>query len=324
MNFGPLLDSMREKSILVVGDVMLDEYIFGKATRISPEAPVMVMRQERTSRLPGGAANVAKNVLAFGAKTHLIGWVGEDDTADLLEAALDDEAIPHSLLRDPSRTTTRKTRIVADHRHQVLRIDHEVMSASSEEREQALIEHVTRELASHDALLLSDYLKGCISERVARALHQAAKQSWKPLIVNPKPASVGFYRGATVISLNRSEAAEAWGSPVDPDNAAEAAVALREAHRAECVIVTLGEAGMVVAGPEVFRVAAPRVEVSDPAGAGDTVIATVALGVSALGFDRAVFELAAEAAASVVRHVGVATVTREDLDRLAGPASGNI
>jgi D-beta-D-heptose 7-phosphate kinase/D-beta-D-heptose 1-phosphate adenosyltransferase len=311
---------MAEKSILVVGDVMLDEYIFGKATRISPEAPVMVVRQERTARLPGGAANVARNVLAFGAKTHLIGLVGADEAAELLETALGEQAIPNSLLRDPDRTTTRKTRVVADHRHQVLRIDHEVESALTEEREQALIDHVVEELGHHDALILSDYRKGCLTERVARALHQAAKQTWKPLIVNPKPASLSFYRGATVISLNRGEASEAWGQPVDAMNAAEAASDLRGANRAEAVVVTLGEAGMVVAGPQTFAVAAPRVEVADPAGAGDTVIATVALGVAAMGFHRSVFELAAEAAASVVRHVGVATVTADDLDRLGAPS----
>lgn len=322
MSFSALLSAMTTKSILVVGDVMLDEYVFGRATRISPEAPVMVVRQERTARLPGGAANVARNVQAFGARAHLIGLVGEDEAANLLETALGEEAIPHSLLRDPGRTTTRKTRVVADHRHQVLRIDHEEETPLSEEREQALIEQVLAALVDQDALVLSDYRKGCLTERVARALHQGAKQAWKPVIVNPKPASLSYYRGATVISLNRTEASEAWGEPVDRLNAADVASSLRDAHRAEAVVITLGDAGMVVAGPETFFVTAPRVEVADPAGAGDTVVATVALGVAAVGFERSIFELAAEAAASVVRHVGVATVTAEDLERLGAARSG--
>ncbi len=318
MSYGYLLDSMAGKSLLVMGDVMLDEYVFGQATRISPEAPVMVVRHARTARLPGGAANVAKNALAFGAKVHLVGLVGDDEGADLLENALDEAAIPHTLMRDAGRTTTRKTRVVADARHQVLRIDQEDDRPLGEEREQELMDLLCAKVPEFDGMLLSDYRKGCLTERIGRAAYHAAKQNWKPLIVNPKPSSLAWYRGATVISLNRVEASEALGRTVDTSNAEEAAAELRDITRAEALVVTLGDAGMVVAGPEVLRIPSRRVEVADPAGAGDTVAATIALGVIAAGFDRKVFELASEAAACVVRHVGVATVSEDDLQALRG------
>ncbi len=316
MSFGPLLDAFQGKKLLVVGDVMLDEYIFGNATRISPEAPVMVVRHRETTRLPGGAANVAKNIAAFGAGVHLIGLAGDDEGASLLGASLKDAELAATLIKDPSRSTTRKTRVVADLRHQVLRIDHEDTEQANDSVTEELLAKIEELLPEYDAIVVSDYLKGCVTERVARVIHQLAKANWKPLIVNPKPASLEFYRGATVISLNRAEASESWGTQVNRDNALVAAADLRVKHRAEAVVITLGDVGMAVAGPESFLVPATRVEVADPAGAGDTVVATLALGIASVGFSQPIFELAAQAAAYVVRHVGVATVTQTDLAQL--------
>lgn len=321
MSFGPLLESMRSKKLLVVGDVMLDEYIFGRATRISPEAPVMVVHHQSTLRLPGGAANVAKNVAAFGADVHLIGVAGSDEGGSLLLHALKESGLSATLIPASGRATTRKTRVLADARHQVLRIDHEEDSPVSDEVAESILSEVMERILDCDAVILSDYRKGSMTERVARVIHQTAKANWKPLIVNAKPASLPYYRGATVISLNRSEASEAWGQPISITNALEAAGELRERHRAEAVVITLGDAGMAVSGPDAFIVPTPRVEVSDPAGAGDTVIATIGLGVAAVGFSSEVFALAAEAAACVVRHVGVATVSAEDLALLAQQGS---
>lgn len=302
--------------MLVIGDVMLDEYIFGRATRISPEAPVMVLRQERTAAVPGGAANVARNIVAFGASVHLVGLVGDDSGSDRLEQGLAAESLTCTLIRDPERVTSRKTRIIADGRHQVVRIDHEDDLPAKGDVQAQIVAAAQQQMADCDVILLSDYTKGCLSPEVVRALMQAAKAAWKPVVVNAKPSSLESYRSASVISLNRSEASAAAGVEVTPDNAADVAHQLRDRHRADAMVITLGDAGMEVAGPKAFRIAAPRVEVADPAGAGDTVIATLALGIGAVGFDPEVFELAAAAAARVVQHVGVVAPSESDLASL--------
>lgn len=321
MNRAELLDSMAQSRILVVGDVMLDDYIFGRATRVSPEAPVLVLKQERIAAVPGGAANVARNIAAFGAKAHLIGVVGDDDAAARLREGLDYEGLTHSLVTDAERVTTRKTRVIADGRQQMVRIDLEDDAPLKMKARTSLVEHVLAQIETCDALLLSDYTKGCLSTEVVSEIMGAAKSAWKPVIVNAKPSSVASYRSATLISLNRAEASAATGVDVTAQNAAQAAAQLRDQHRADVLVITLGEAGMEVAGPEAFRVAAPRVEVADPAGAGDTVIAGLALGFAAVGFSRGVFELAADAAAQVVQHVGVVAPSADDLNRLRDQVS---
>lgn len=321
MSRAELLDSMAQARILVVGDVMLDDYIFGRATRVSPEAPVLVLKQERVSAVPGGAANVARNIAAYGATAHLIGVVGEDEAADRLREGLTHEGLTHSLVTDADRVTTRKTRVIADGRQQMVRIDLEDDAPLRLSARTALVEQLHAQIEACDAVLLSDYTKGCLSSEVVSEIMGAAKSTWKPVIVNAKPSSVASYRSATLISLNRAEASAAIGYEVTAQNAAQVAQVLREQHRSDVLVITLGEAGMEVAGPEAFRVAAPRVEVADPAGAGDTVIATLALGFAAAGFDQAVFELAAAAAAQVVQHVGVVAPTSADLNRLRDQVS---
>ncbi len=319
MSFGPLLDKFQGMKALVVGDLMLDEYIFGKATRISPEAPVMVIRQQSTKRLPGGAGNVALNLAALGAQVSTVGLVGNDEAAGMLQHALEDGGLKsHTLVSDPSRSTTRKTRIVADHSHQVIRIDAEDDSLATEQIQDKLKQAISAHLESAEVIVLSDYLKGSLPEPVVRFCIETARQHGKTIVANPKPRTARLYKGASLLSLNRIEATEASGEYRMIDDASAEAIAssLRDQYGVDSVLVTLGEAGMVAAGTGTVRVAAPKVEVYDTAGAGDTVIATVALGTAAIGFDRAVFELAAQTAACVVRHVGVATPSAEDLNSL--------
>lgn len=319
MSFAGLLDRFQGMKALVVGDLMLDEYIFGKATRISPEAPVMVIRQESTKRLPGGAANVARNLSALGAEVSTVGLVGDDEAAGMLQVALEEGGLrDHVLVRDSARSTTRKTRIVADHSHQVLRIDAEDDVMASESVQQLLIQAIRERSENADVIVLSDYLKGALSERVVRDCIDEARKSGKVVVANPKPRTAGLYRRASLLSLNRIEATEASGAyhSIDPETADSVAIALKEKYQVDSVLVTLGEAGMIASGKDVVRVSAPKVEVYDTAGAGDTVIATVALGLAAVGFDRSVFELAAQTSACVVRHVGVATPSLEDLQSL--------
>jgi rfaE bifunctional protein kinase chain/domain len=316
---GELLRRFKGLRALVIGDLMLDEYIFGKAARISPEAPVIVIRQTSTDRLPGGAANVARNLQALGAETRVLGVIGCDDAGDMLAEALMNQGMDaKNLVRDKERPTTRKTRVVADHSHQVLRIDHEAEESISQPLIDALRLAAAKMVPESDVVVLSDYLKGALTASVAEQVIEIARRSGVPVIVNPKPRSLGQYRGADLVSLNRSEAAEALGmwSGLKDDAATQGARRIQQELGVASVLVTLGESGMVAVGSGEVQVDAPRVEVYDTAGAGDTVIATVALGYASAGFERAVFELAAQTAASVVKHVGVATPSAEDLARM--------
>lgn len=315
MSYQDLLALFQGKKALVVGDLMLDEYIFGSAARISPEAPVMVIRQERTRQLPGGAANVALNLKALGADTSVVGLVGADEAGMALDRALVDAGLQHGMVIDPERVTTRKTRIVADHKHQVLRVDHESVEPAQERIAERVVDASLEFGREADVIVLSDYLKGALTASIVAALRE--QLPGKVIVANPKPSSLDFYRGIDLVSLNRLEAAGATGKAVDEANASDVARALVDQIGTRSVLVTLGEAGMAAASKEAgYRIPAPRVEVYDTAGAGDTVIATVALGLAVAGFEQRVFELAAATAASVVRRVGVATPTADDLAQM--------
>lgn len=316
MSFSDLLDRFPSLSAVVAGDLMLDQYIFGRATRISPEAPVMVVRQTATRSVPGGAANVARNVRALGARAHVAGLIGDDDAGRLLAKMLSSDS-QASLTVDPARTTTTKTRVLADHAHQVLRIDHEVSDPPSPAVEEELLGQTRRAMQRADVLILSDYLKGALPGSLVRALIEDAKARGIPVVANPKPGSLASYQGSTLVSLNRGEAANALGeADLETDRAIEAASSLRRESGAESLIITLGEDGVAVAGPQSFLVPAPKVEVYDTAGAGDTVIAAIALGLAASGFSQEVFSFAVHAGAAVVRKVGVATPSEQDLAQI--------
>lgn len=321
MTHADLLAKFKGMKALVVGDLMLDEYIFGRATRISPEAPVMVVRQEQTKNLPGGAANVARNLIAFGADVSMVGVLGCDSSGEVLESSLRDQGIHTSgIVHEADRATTRKTRVVADHAHQVLRIDHEDESPVSAATQEKLAEQAASRVGGCDVVVMSDYLKGAMTPALCEKVLSAARAANVPVVANPKPRSLSYYRGAYLLSLNRVEAEEALGlwQGMANDQALQAAEDLQTSLGAKNVLITLGEAGMAVFGERSLLVPAPRVEVYDTAGAGDTVVATVALGIAAVGFEERVYELAALAAACVVRRVGVATPSEQDLAEIAG------
>ncbi len=316
MKFEELLNSFKDKHVLVLGDLMLDEYIVGRATRISPEAPVMVIRQQRTFAVPGGAANVAKNIDALGARATVIGVVGQDSAGQDLQEALGSTA---HLVKDGTRPTTRKTRVLADTAHQVLRVDHESEEPLNAEVEEAVMVAVAEELPKVQAVLLSDYTKGVLTPGVIARTIKMANDEGIPVIANAKPASVALYAGATLVSLNAKEAAEAAGvkelvqSDSSTQLAQDSAQKLLTENRIHHILITLGERGM---STEAFHVQPQKVEVFDTAGAGDTTIATVALGIAAKGFDSIIFELAAHTSAAVVQHVGVAVPSTEDIEKI--------
>lgn len=320
MSFAELLSAFRKVRALVVGDIMLDEYVFGRATRISPEAPVMVVRQNATRAVPGGAANVANNMSAMGATVQIIGVLGCDSAGDTLAAELLRQGgAEQNFIRDPGRPTTRKTRIVANHSQQVLRIDHEDETPVSGAVESSLLDRVLTLLPSVNIVLVSDYLKGAITPRLVETLVSEGAKASVPVVANAKPKSLPYYRGAALVSLNQFEAGDALGlrHGVPHADAAAAADELRRRLGVDRVLITLGAGGIAAAGERAFAVPAVDVVLYDEAGAGDTVIATMALGIGAGAFSHELLSLAAHTAASVVQKVGVSTPSAEDLAHIA-------
>lgn len=260
-------------SVLVVGDVMLDEYWFGDVRRISPEAPVPVVHVSRSEERPGGAANVARNIVSLGAKATLLAVVGADATADRLRAKLDEAGVRHRLNVDPAIRTTLKLRVIGQHQ-QMLRVDFEELpSAETLQAKQAEYEHL---LTETDVVVLSDYGKGTLT-RVAELIAVARKLG-KPVFVDPKGRDYARYAGATAITPNLAEFADAagtWSTPAELDHKAEQ---LRAQLGLEVLVVTMSEQGMkLFAVDGVFHQHARAQEVFDVSGAGDTVIAALAL-----------------------------------------------
>lgn len=312
-----IVTQFKKRSILVVGDLMVDEYLMGTAQRISQEGPVMVIEVHSDAFKPGGAANVAGNLRSLGAKVAIAGVVGDDEMGRLLQEELQAWKIDTAgILPDPSRPTTRKTRVVAQNQ-QVLRIDREQTHPLTEALAEALIARVEAALQQADAVLVSDYRKGVLSADVAARLSALAAAMGKPLVTNPKPTSAPWLRGASVLSLNHFEA-EALSRSTLPENPAELhryGVEMRERLEVETLVITQREQGLDYwrRDGEHAHVPAHTVEVADGAGAGDSTISamTLALVSGATTYEAA--EIACLAGACVVRKHGVATVTPEEL-----------
>ena len=315
MTFSDLLDSFATLDLCVVGDVMLDEYLFGHATRISVEAPVMVVRQESRRCVPGGAANVAMNIAALGASTSVVGVAGDDEAGRALADELARLPVVDGIVYREGRVTTRKTRVVANHSHQVLRIDHETDDPIGEDLELSVTNRVQGTLAGSNGVLLSDYRKGFLTPSVIKSTMAQARAHLIPVFVNVKPESARHYEGAELVSLNRAEASACLGWPVRTlEDAASGAAELRKTLKVHGVVLTLGDEGFVVDHEKgKLGLRPPEIEAYDAAGAGDTTIAALALGMTSRGFSPQVFELAIQVAAKVVRHVGVVAPNAADL-----------
>lgn len=302
--------------VLVVGDVMLDRFVYGGVERISPEAPIPVMQAERELAMPGGAGNVARNIAALGAQVSLFGLVGDDVAADQLNEALALEPnILAQLVVDETRRTIEKTRYIGS-RQQLLRVDRESRSQPSDEAIDALIKAASEALKDCAVLVLSDYAKGAVSDAVIKALIKAAARLNKPVLVDPKGSDYRRYKGAHLVTPNRQEAALASGEPCDSDaSAVTAGQKLSEQAGIANVLITRGAAGMtLVQGKDhPLHLAAEAREVFDVSGAGDTVVATIA---AALAVGRTLPQaarLANAAAGIVVAKIGTAVVHPEEL-----------
>ena len=316
---GDLLSKFAGRSIAVIGDVMLDQFTVGRVDRISPEAPVPVVRFEREEFRLGGAANVAHNIAALGGRVTLVGLVGADGAATDLRAALDRAKINHSgLVTDRERPTTRKVRVVTVRNQQVARIDHELDAEADGASESALIEHLKTAVTRAEAVVLSDYRKGVVTPRVIEAAIEAARTSGAPLLVDPKVPQAERYRGAALITPNHHEAEVMMQMSIRSEaDVRRAARGLHDRTGAN-VVITWGEHGLWVfdatKGAEVEQsLPAAAREVSDVTGAGDTVIAVLALGLAAGGSLLDSARLANKAAGVVVGHFGPAAPSLDDL-----------
>jgi D-beta-D-heptose 7-phosphate kinase/D-beta-D-heptose 1-phosphate adenosyltransferase len=307
---------MARSRVLVVGDVMLDQFTIGRVTRISPEAPVPVVAFERDEFRAGGAANVALNVRALGAEVELIGLVGGDEPAARLRELLNVADVRSSgIITDEKRRTTTKVRIVTTRNQQVARVDYESDQAASEPVEDALIRQLQNRIRGAGAVIVSDYLKGLVTRRLMASVIAAAQEHGIPVLVDPKIPHLDHYAGATIVTPNHHEAEVATHLRIRSDDDAEQAAALfRERARCAGVLITRGEHGMWLSfgGVEGHLPATAR-EVSDVTGAGDTVVATLALALAAGATAGEAAQLANDAAGIVVAKFGPATVSPAEL-----------
>src|SRR5215207_4703709 len=319
-DFDALSQAIPNQTVLCVGDLMLDEFVYGEVSRVSPEAPAPVIAVQRSETNIGGAGNVARNIASLGGRCIFVGLIGEDEVGVKLAVTLAQEpGIESLMVRDPSRPTTRKVRFVSEHfSTHMLRADWELAQPASGEIEQKLIDAALPQIARADIVLLSDYAKGVLTARVIRNVIDAAKRLGKRIIVDPKSANFAIYRGATLLTPNRKEFAEATRSRADSEKSiAEAAQDAMVLADCEAMLVTQSEHGMtlVVRGGEAIHVPALPVKVRDVSGAGDTVAAVLALTLAAGADWETALRMANAAAAVAVGKKGTATVTPAELRR---------
>jgi len=311
-----LLNEFHAAKVLVIGDVMLDRFVYGAVERISPEAPIPVMGVERVSDMPGGAANVARNIAALGAQCTLLGVVGADGSAQDLRQQLSlTPTINVQFIVDTSRPTTLKTRYVAD-RQQMLRADSESTMPLSGESAENLLSLFMQILTNVDVVVLSDYAKGVLTDEVTQKVIKWAQDAGKPVIVDPKTRSFAKYAGATVLTPNRHELHLACGMDCKTD-----AQVVQGAHEfldkgiCEAMVVTRGPDGMSVIKKDTTAAHLHTMarEVFDVSGAGDTVLAVLSLGLAVGGELIDVSRIANITAGLVVGKPGTATVTTGEI-----------
>lgn len=324
-----LLHAMVGRRIAVIGDAMLDVYLHGRVGRISPEAPVPVFEVRREERMLGGAANVAKGLVALGAKVRLCGVVGGDAAGDtFLSEARGLKIDVAGVLRDPRRPTTLKSRVVARNQ-QMLRLDWEETQALAPALERRLLARVRKAVAWADAVVLSDYAKGTLTAAVCRAAIKAAGR--KPVIADPKSGPWERFRGVRVLKPNRRDVLAVMGLGADDEAAAARAVrVMLRKLGVGAVLLTRSEQGLTLGcrnakgkGVEVLRLAARQREIADPTGAGDTVAGVLALALAAGAALPEATWLANVAAGIEVTKFGAATITDEELlEELRGRTPG--
>ncbi len=303
--------------ILVVGDLILDEYIWGGVHRISPEAPVPILKTRSENLALGGAANVANNLVGLGCEVHLCGAIGQDEKGDKLLQTVHDRSIQtEGIFRFVHRPTTSKMRIIA-HNQQILRVDKEDNRPITEKTEKKLIQYINQTIPRMDGVICSDYRKGILTEKVVKAIIHRAQKSQKPVIVDPKNSDFSLYKGATVITPNLREVAQSVPIKIeDKEDLGRAAEYLLNLTKAQAILITQGKDGMSLYQSKEKPVSIPTVakEVFDVTGAGDTVISVFGMAVF-IGFNYPEAAWFSNMAASVVvGKIGTAVVTLEEIN----------
>lgn len=306
-----VLPSFSDTHVLVVGDAMLDRYWLGNVNRISPEAPVPVVAVAQQRATAGGAANVAQNVASLSANVTLLCVTGDDSSADELQSILTAGSVNTALIREAGARTTEKFRVLARNQ-QLIRcdFDHQPDGAALDKLQQKFQEL----LASADVLVLSDYGKGALSR--VQQLIEAARDAEKPIVVDPKGSDFGRYRGATIITPNWSEFVAVVGACDSEQQFHRRAQELRESLALQMLLVTRGDKGMTLfrEGSAASDLPAKATEVFDVSGAGDTVVASFALALATGMSDMDSLHFANTAAGVVVRKIGTATVTLDEIN----------
>jgi rfaE bifunctional protein kinase chain/domain len=313
-----VLDRISQIKILVVGDVMLDRYWWGNASRLSPEAPVPVVALKEVSNIPGGAANVAANIAGLGATVILTGLIGSDDAGALLrESLLGHNISPDLLISSETRPTTTKTRVLV-HNQQIARIDEETDDPLTDQEEEAVLGRVKDVIAEVDAVVLSDYAKGCLTRTLVAVIAEA-KRNGKTVLVDPKSRDLTKYSGATLLTPNLTEALNAAGIENGGEEMADvAAEKILAETSVESLLITLGEHGMKLfrTGEEPVHFPSMARQVFDVTGAGDTVVALLAAALGASADIHTAIEFANIGAGLTVEKVGTTIVSIDEL-RLA-------
>jgi rfaE bifunctional protein kinase chain/domain len=318
-----LLASARKTRVLVIGDIMLDQFIWGSVARISPEAPVSIVDFQRESFMPGGAANVARNLTALNVNTELLGASGADPAAEQLRELLKQQSIGcGGLLTSPARRTSLKTRIVA-HTQQVVRIDRESRDDLSPQLTQRLLATIKKQLAETDAVIVGDYGKGVVTQALLNELKPLCRERGIWLSLDPKPIHHLNLAGLSLITPNRKETFELANieddtrnsNPFADKNLMQATDRLLRELNPAVLLITLGELGMLLCqrGQKPFHIPTVAQEVFDVSGAGDTVIATFTLAIAAGASPIEAAILSNHAAGIVVGKVGTATASAEEL-----------
>ncbi|MQR99921.1 D-glycero-beta-D-manno-heptose-7-phosphate kinase [Gluconobacter aidae] len=311
-----MIDNFTFGRVAIIGDLLLDCYISGSVSRISPEAPVPVLLRANHTAVPGGAANVALNAATLGCSVTLVGLVGDDESANRLRAALgaQPDIDISGLVVDPAWTTITKTRVLSG-RQQIVRIDEEQIETIAASTRRRLVAAAQSAISGADVVICSDYAKGVLTDEVLAAIFETAKQNGVPVIVDPKRRDFTAYRGADLITPNQSELGVATNMPLRDDAEIERAAHVASEQFGGHVLVTRSEKGMTLFRRDgrITHAEVRKSEVYDVSGAGDTVVATVASVLSAKQDLETAVVIATSAASIVVGKLGTATVSRAEL-----------
>ena len=309
------LTRLKAARVAVIGDIMIDEYLTGQVNRISPEAPVPVVRGVELRATPGGAANTAANAAHLGATVTLVGLVGPDGIDEIAALLKPFGRVRTDLsVSDATRRTIRKTRVISN-RQQIVRLDHEDLHALAPEVELQICHNIEVAIDAADLVVLSDYGKGLLTDKVLKTAIDIARSAGKTVIVDPKRPDFSAYRGADLLTPNRAELARATGLAVETDTEAEAAALKAQSAFGGAVLLTRSEQGMTYYHPGRAPLHAPTVarEVFDVSGAGDTVVATLATALAANFEISEAIALANHAAGVVVGKAGTAAISFQEL-----------